>query len=114
MFFGHVWRFLYAIAAGLIDVILLYSSEQFFFHLFFTNMFFVKSFSDFGFDGTGFCLKTRITYYVEHLCAAVPFSPSLFFTGHKSATIQLWQLFQKKTNKTTFKKVTKQWQNSIS
>lgn len=44
-----------AIAAGLIDVILLYSSEQIFFHLLFTNMFFVKSFLDFGFDGTGFC-----------------------------------------------------------
>lgn len=55
-------------------------------------MFFVKSFSDFGFDGTGFCLKTHITYYVEHLCAAVPFSPSLFCAGHKPATIQLWQL----------------------
>ena len=85
-------------AAGLIDGILLYSSEQFFFHLFFSNMFFVKRFSDFGFDGTGFCLKTRITYYVEHLCAAVPFSPSLFFTGHKPATIQLWQLFKKNPN----------------
>jgi len=58
-------------------------------------MVFVKSFSDFGFDGTGFCLKTRITYYAEHLCAAVPFSPSLFFTGHNPATIQLWQLFKK-------------------
>lgn len=69
-----------------------------YFHLFFTNMVFVKSFSDFGFDGTGFCLKTHITYYVEHLCAAVPFSPSLFFTGCKPATIQLWQLFKNKNN----------------
>lgn len=62
-------------------------------------MFFVKSFSDFGFDGTGFCLKTHITYYVEHLCAAVPFSPSLFCAGHKPATLQLWQLKKKNRKK---------------
>lgn len=79
-------------------MILSHSSEQFFPNLFFTNMVFVKSFSDSGFDGTGLSLKTRITYYVEHLCAAVPFSPSLFFSGYKPATIQLWQLFKKESN----------------
>lgn len=43
----------------LIDGTLRYCSEQHFFspHLFLTNMVSVKSFSDFGFDGTELCLK---------------------------------------------------------